>query len=590
MQQMTDVEQLAIQIERAAAIARPIAPSAAVRMDGLLDRLRNGRLQLAVIGQFKRGKSTLVNALLGTPVLPAGVIPLTSIPTFIAWGPAPRILVTYESTQSSNEFDVGEPERLRAALFKLVAEEANPRNVLGVRRVDLFFPSPFLQKGVILIDTPGIGSTHQHNTDAALAVLPECDAAIFVTSADPPMTEAELAYLERAGKKAARLYYVLNKADYLERPDLDIAVSFLKDILRRATGEAQPSIHCVSAISGLKARQSHDPAGLETSGIASLERDLVAAFERDKLSLLRSAIRQRAMEEATEVEADVLFRIRTLEMPIEELHALGTQLSRALGEILEDGRSIHDLLEGDRRRIAAALEDEAEQLRERSRRHLDDIVNNAFKSDRQDPGIAAQHDLSFAVPAYFDDAFQACLQKFGGMIEDVLARHACRVDDIVNDVRKKAADLFDVPFVRSAGPGPLRLRQEPYWVARPGNETLISLPASLVTRALPRALRQRRMRQQLGDGVTMLAQRNVENLRWAMRQGIDETFRKFGVLVRERTASAREATQGAVEAAANRRAAQADEVAGALSQLRQAREDLANVLSAIAAVFGDARA
>jgi hypothetical protein len=582
---MTEGEQLANLVERAAAIARPIAPSAAIRLGAMLERLLKGRLQVAVLGQFKRGKSTLVNALLGSSVLPAGVIPLTSIPTFISWGPVPRILVTYSGTEPTDELDIGEPELLREALFKYVAEEANPMNALGVKRVDLFFPSPLLQKGVILIDTPGIGSTHQHNTDAALSVLPECDAAIFVTSADPPMTEAELAYLERARTKAARMYFVLNKADYLGKQDLDIAVGFLEELLRKATGEAQPAVYCVSALSGLRAKQSHDPAALEASGIAAFEGILVGSLEREKLSLLRSAIQQRAMEEIAEVEADILFKIRTLEMPIEELHTLGMQLNEALGQIMEDGKSIHDLLEGDRRRITASLEDHAEQLRERSRRHLDDVVGEALKrSDQEDPEIATQHDLSIAVPAFFDDAFQASLEKFGGMIEDTLARRARRVDDIVNEVRKKAADLFDVPFVPSPGSEQLTLRQEPYWVARPGNETLISLPASLVTRVLPKTLRVRHIRKQLGAALTPLAQRNVENLRWAIRQGIDETFRRFGVLVRERTASAQDATQGAVEAASTRRAAQAEGIAAELSGLHQAHEDLVEVRSAIARV------
>jgi GTPase Era involved in 16S rRNA processing len=591
MQPMTEGEQLATQIERAAAIAQPIAPFAAMQLDAMLERLLKGRLQLAVLGQFKRGKSTLVNALLGTSVLPAGVIPLTSVPTFISWGPVPRILVTYSRTQSSDELDIGQPELLEKALFKYVAEEANPKNVLGVKRVDLFFPSPLLQKGIILIDTPGIGSIHQHNTDAALSVLPECDAAIFVTSADPPMTEAELAYLDHAWTKAARMYFVLNKADYLEKQDLEIAIAFLKELLSKATGEAEPVVHCVSALSGLKAKQSHNPAALEASGIASLEGILVAALEREKLSLLRSAIRQRAVEEIAEVEADVLFKIRTLEMPIEELHTLGTQLNQAVAKIIEDGKSIHDLLEGDHRRITASLENHAEQLRERSRRHLNDVVGRALNGmDREYPEIATQHDLSTVVSAFFEDAFQASLQKFGGMIEETLARRARHVDDIVNDVRKKTADLFDVPFIPSLTSERLTLPHEPYWLAHPGNETLTFLTTGLISRALPKTLREARVRKQLAEGLATLVQRNVENLRWAIRQGIEETFRRFGVLVEERTDSARDATQGAVEAAAILRAARAETIAVELSRLRHAHEGLVDVRSTIGQLGFDADA
>ena len=84
---------------------------------------------------------------------------------------------------------------MREKLTAFVTEEANPRNVLNVARVDVFLPAQLLERGVVLIDTPGVGSTHRHQTAAADAVLPECDAALFVVSADPPITEIEIDYL-----------------------------------------------------------------------------------------------------------------------------------------------------------------------------------------------------------------------------------------------------------------------------------------------------------------------------------------------------------------------------------------------------------
>ena len=65
------------------------------------------------------------------------------------------------------------------------------------------------------IDTPGVGSTLRHNTEAAIAVSPQCHAGFFVLSADPPVTEAELVYLERVRPHVAQLFFILNKIDYL---------------------------------------------------------------------------------------------------------------------------------------------------------------------------------------------------------------------------------------------------------------------------------------------------------------------------------------------------------------------------------------
>jgi hypothetical protein len=71
----------------------------ATKLSSLKDRLREGRFHLAVLGQFKRGKSTLLNALISEPILPVSVIPLTAVPTFIHFGSVPTIRVKYNEKQ-----------------------------------------------------------------------------------------------------------------------------------------------------------------------------------------------------------------------------------------------------------------------------------------------------------------------------------------------------------------------------------------------------------------------------------------------------------------------------------------------------------
>jgi hypothetical protein len=175
--------------------------------------------QLAVLGQFKRGKSTFINALLGAPVLPAAVVPLTAIATFIAWGAYPLIKVTYQGGRLPEEVHPTDLHSIQERIRDFVAEERNPANVHRVSRVDLFLPAEILENGLVLIDTPGIGSTLQHNTDTALRALPECDAAMFVVSPDPPITEAEITYLARVRTHVVNVFFVLNKIDYLDAAD-----------------------------------------------------------------------------------------------------------------------------------------------------------------------------------------------------------------------------------------------------------------------------------------------------------------------------------------------------------------------------------
>jgi Dynamin family len=94
----------------------------------LLDRLLAARLQVAVLGQFKRGKSTFINALLGTPVLPSAVVPATAMPTFIAWSATPVIRVAYLDNRPVEEVRADTADGIRDRMRELVTEDGNPQN------------------------------------------------------------------------------------------------------------------------------------------------------------------------------------------------------------------------------------------------------------------------------------------------------------------------------------------------------------------------------------------------------------------------------------------------------------------------------
>jgi dynamin family protein len=129
------------------------------------------------------------------------VVPVTALPIFVAYGVTAALQIHYRDDRPHEELCADQGGDLRARLFAVAAEAANPRNRLGVARIEVFFPSPILAGGTVFVDTPGIGSTHQHNTETAFRLLPECDAGLFVLSADPPITEAELSYLAEVRKQ-----------------------------------------------------------------------------------------------------------------------------------------------------------------------------------------------------------------------------------------------------------------------------------------------------------------------------------------------------------------------------------------------------
>ena len=290
------------------------------RIRALRRRLENENLQLAVLGQFKRGKSTFINALLGADLLPTGVIPLTAVATFIAWRPEPLVVVHFKGENRAEEFDAQTPDAIRDVLFRFVAEEANPENRLGVERVELFYPADILIDRTVVIDTPGIGSTLLHNTEAALQVLPESDVAFFVISADPPITEVELDYLRRLKSKTTGIFFVINKADYLQSDDRRSVTEFLRKVLAQKSFIETPGmIFCISARDGLAAKQSGDDEALRMSGIPELEDHLVRTHASEKTRWLREAVRSNAADILTLASTELSLRNRALNMSVEEL-------------------------------------------------------------------------------------------------------------------------------------------------------------------------------------------------------------------------------------------------------------------------------
>jgi GTPase SAR1 family protein len=149
-------------------------------------KLKNDIFSLVVVGQFKRGKTTFINALLGNDLLPTAIIPLTSIITIISYGNELKITAFFEN-ETKKEIKLED-------LLLYITEKHNPKNEKKVDHVEITYPFQYLKNGVQIIDTPGIASVHKHNTKTTYEYLPHADVAIFLLSVDPPLTQAELLF------------------------------------------------------------------------------------------------------------------------------------------------------------------------------------------------------------------------------------------------------------------------------------------------------------------------------------------------------------------------------------------------------------
>ncbi len=204
----------------------------------LIEKQEKNEVTVSVIGQFKRGKSTLVNALLGEDILPVGIVPVTSVVTKIEHG----------KNKIKVFFDRGNVSEIEACeLSKYVNEQENPDNKLGVLSITLSSESEFIKDGLILVDTPGVGSVHKHNTDAAYAFVKESDGVIFMLSVDSPINEIEIEFLKKAKEFASKFYFVVNKIDNVSEDELEEYISYCKTLLGAILDSEDVNIVPVSA-------------------------------------------------------------------------------------------------------------------------------------------------------------------------------------------------------------------------------------------------------------------------------------------------------------------------------------------------------
>jgi hypothetical protein len=189
-------------------------PDLAARARQALQRLHNPRVRVLVVGEFKQGKSMLVNALLNAPICPIDDDISTSVPTVVRYGDSPSVTLV-RAARISGEDDERE-ERTQVPVEKLadyVSEAGNPGNHAGLKYAEVGVPRHILADGLELVDTPGVGGLASVHGSATMAMLPSADAILLVSDAAAEYSRPELEFLRQAGRICPNVACVVTKID-----------------------------------------------------------------------------------------------------------------------------------------------------------------------------------------------------------------------------------------------------------------------------------------------------------------------------------------------------------------------------------------
>jgi len=182
-------------------------------------------IDVAIFGQFKAGKSSFINSLIGKTILPVGVIPVTTVITRLRYGPKEKAIVKYFDDNIS-EIELKEVE-------EYISELKNQANKKNVEVVDIGLPSLEPYKGLRFVDTPGLGSVFRYNTELSEDWLPKVGCAIVTISSDRPLSENDLNLIRELMDYTPRVVLLLSKSDLLSEEQQHQVVKFFRDTLKR---------------------------------------------------------------------------------------------------------------------------------------------------------------------------------------------------------------------------------------------------------------------------------------------------------------------------------------------------------------------
>lgn len=502
----------------------------------LQDKILQNRFNLVVVGQFKRGKTTFINALLGTDMLPTAVVPLTSIVTVIEYGKEIEVKVLFNN---GTEKMVPSEE-----LSDYVTEKGNPRNEKDVAEVVIKYPSEYLKDGVRLIDTPGVGSVYQHNTDVAYEYLPRSDATVFLISVDQPLSKAEVDFLKDVRGYADRIFFLQNKADYLSPEDLKESMEFIRSTLIEEVGFDSPELYPVSAKLCLEGKISGDEDKLKRSNMDLFEERLRRFLVEEKGLILLRSVSKNLLRVISEAVLRTELQLKTLKTPLEEIERKLQAFEEKEREIESEKRDFEILLEGETKRIIEEvldpdLESARKELAERVVSEFEDFYNKNKAMSPKRLRKALEEFIGHAVREYYSVFRKNEDTKISMAFEKVAERFQGKINLVVDELLRYSSELFDLSFERFTAEALwstessfyFKFKDEPLMIEMLGDALTSLMPKFISNRIVYRNMKKyllEMIERQSGrirwDFVDRLQKSRLE-FRWQMLGRIDETIK-----------------------------------------------------------------
>ncbi|WP_083934289.1 dynamin family protein [Sciscionella marina] len=459
-----------------AAQVRPLLSTAENRiLDDAVQRTRQGQLRVLVVGEAKRGKSTLVNRLFGTELLPTGALPVTSVATVATVGTdrsaGVRYLDGHEQLIDTEE------------ITRFVSQRENPDNRMGVDHVHLTAPSAVLPDGIQVVDTPGTGSVHTANTEESARAQATVDLALFVVAADPPISAAELSLVDDVMTTASASAIVINKIDLVPAAEVPRIVEFTREAIAGVL-ESPPVLFPTSL------RQPGAPTELATwlsghidaHGTRDIQNSTARVLRRHATSALDGLrVRQHLLRQSQRQQADTVEALRQI-------------LTRAQAS----SSTAADHIRGERDRVLRQLNDDHEHAVAEARMAIGrEAALPLTTTDPPEEATARRRtELSALTGEYCAVWFDSLGPRLEQAMRDAAGQALGELREQLRQARQAAERTLDLPLSDVDEPEPPTPPRLPH-IAPTDSAVWHELVTGTLVKQLPRGARRQRLQRRL---------------------------------------------------------------------------------------------
>lgn len=307
---INDSNKLKSFIKQLSSISQQYGKSAVIEnINNAIDKIDNST-SILFCGEFKRGKSSLINAIIGDEICPTDIGIATAVVTRIMYGQTKKA-VRYYGNLLEGENALKKEEIAWDDIQKYTVGDVI--EIGSTVQMDLYYPSEFLKGGLVVIDTPGIGGLDPRHANLTAMALPYADIAVFITDASEPVTESELKFYEK--KVASRVkstIVLINKSDILSQ---DVLQTHIETTRNTFLSVGNPTIVAVSAMNWLLYNQLED----EEFKVSS-NRDAVIAAINSQIKMFRKGQLMQFRDILLSEINDILETVKVEKMQLEANH------------------------------------------------------------------------------------------------------------------------------------------------------------------------------------------------------------------------------------------------------------------------------